>query len=90
MLEHPHKVKWVMTLPERTCRHQLSQMLKGVKSPENGERTEVKPGPEAYLHILHLIPSSSEIQVEHSCLITRKTRALDMPHVLNKDSNASV
>lgn len=65
-------------------------MLQGVKSPENGERTEVKPGPEAYLHILHPIPFSSEIQVEHSCVITRKIRALDRPHVLNRDSNASV
>lgn len=78
-----------MTLPERTCRHQVSQMLKGIKSPKNGERTEVTPGPEAYLHILKLIPSLSETQVEHSCVITRKIRAFDMPRV-NRDSNASL
>ena len=60
MLQPPNKVLWVMTLPERTCGRQLSQMLKGVKSPENRGKTEVKSGPAAYLHMLNFILSSSE------------------------------
>lgn len=55
-----------MTLPERTGRHQLSQMLKGIKPPENGDRTQVKPGPVAYLYIVNFILFSCATQFEDS------------------------
>lgn len=33
-LDLPDRVNWAMTWPETTFRHQLSQKLKGIKSPE--------------------------------------------------------
>lgn len=38
-------------------------MLKGIKTPEDGERTKVKPGPVAYLHIPNFIFSSHAVQI---------------------------
>ena len=75
-----------MVLTERTCRHQLSQILKGLRPPENRIRTKVKPGPVAYLHILKVILSFPVTQVEGFYVTLVKSEFL----IINREGNDTV
>ena len=75
-----------MVLTERTCRHQLSQILKGLRPPENRERTKVKPGPVTYLHILKVILSFPVTQVEGFYVTLVKSEFL----IINREGNDTV